>query len=45
MKKRDEEKNQYALSNNILLVRIPYTERDNITLETLLGNQYLVIKN
>lgn len=31
-------KNQYALSNNIPLVRIPYTERDNITLETLLGN-------
>lgn len=31
-------KNQYALANNIPLVRIPYTERDNITLETLLGN-------
>ena len=38
----DDIKNQYALENNIDLVRIPYTERDNITLEILLGNQYLV---
>lgn len=41
-KERDQEKNIYALSHNISLVRIPYTERDNITLEMIFGNQYLV---
>ena len=39
---RDELKNQYALSHNIPLVRIPYWERDNITLDMLLGDKYLV---
>ena len=39
---RDIEKNNYALTNNIPLVRIPYFERDNITLELLLGNKYLI---
>lgn len=39
---RDLEKNQYALSHNIPLVRIPYTQRDNITLDILLGPDYLV---
>ena len=38
----DKEKNEYALSHNIPLIRIPYWERDNITLEMLLGNKYLV---
>lgn len=41
-KKYDNLKNQYAFSHDIPLVRIPYKERDNITLEMLLGNQYLV---
>lgn len=40
--KRDKIKNEYALSHNIPLIRIPYWERDNITLEMLLGEQYLV---
>ena len=40
--KRDKEKNEYALSHNIPLVRIPYWERDNITLEMIMGDQYLV---
>lgn len=40
--RRDREKNEYALSHNIPLVRIPYWERDNITLEMLLGEQYLI---
>jgi hypothetical protein len=40
--KRDKIKNEYTLSHNIPLVRIPYWERDNITLEMLMGNQYLV---
>ena len=39
--KRDKIKNNYALSHNIPLVRIPYWERDNITLDLLLGNKYL----
>lgn len=39
---RDEEKNNYCKQNNIPLVRIPYIERDNITLEMIMGDQYLV---
>ena len=38
----DKEKNEYALAHNIPLVRIPYWERDNITLDMILGDQYLV---
>lgn len=41
-KKHDEIRNQYALSHNIPLVRIPYWERDNITLEMLFSDEYLV---
>lgn len=40
--KHDKEKNQYALSHNIPLVRIPYWERDNINLEMILGDKYLI---
>lgn len=39
---RDQRKNQYAFSHNIPLVRIPYWERDKITLEMIMGDQYLV---
>ena len=39
---RDQEKNQYALSHSIHLVRIPYWERDNITLDLILGDKYLI---
>lgn len=39
---RDIEKNNYALKHNIQLVRIPYWERDNITLDLILGNKYLI---
>lgn len=42
IKQRDIEKNDYALSHNIPLVRIPYWERNNITLELLLGDKYLI---
>ena len=42
IKQRDKLKNKYALSHNIPLVRIPYWERDNITLEMIMGNEYLV---
>lgn len=41
---RDKEKNEYALAYNIPLVRIPYWERDNITLNMILGDQYLIKK-
>ena len=39
---RDKIKNEYALSHNIPLVRIPYWERDNITIEMINGDKYLV---
>lgn len=42
IQRRDKEKNEYALSHNIPLVRIPYWERDNITLEMIMGDKYLV---
>lgn len=43
IQKRDNIKNHYAISKGIFLVRIPYWERDNITLELLLGNKYEVL--
>ena len=39
---RDKVKNEYALSHNIPLVRIPYWEQDNINLNMLIGDKYLV---
>lgn len=42
IQKRDQQKNTWALQHNIPLVRIPYTERDNITLDLILGNKYLI---
>ena len=39
---RDQVKNEYALSHNIPLVRIPYWERDKITLDIILGSTYEV---
>lgn len=38
----DKIKNEYALSHNIDLIRIPYWERDNINLEMLLEDKYLI---
>ena len=40
--KSDSFKNEWAAAHNIPLVRIPYWEKDNITLDMLLGDQYLV---
>lgn len=40
--KRDKIKNEYALSHNIPLVRIPYWERENITMEMIMSDKYLV---
>lgn len=42
IQKRDKEKNEWAAANNIPLVRIPYWERDNITLDMIMGNKYLI---
>lgn len=39
---RDQQKNKYALEHNIPLVRIPYYKRDCMTLEMLLGDQFLI---
>ena len=38
----DNIKNEYAKNNNIPLVRIPYWERDTITIEKILGDEYLI---
>lgn len=40
--KNDQEKNAIAKKLKIPLVRIPYWERENITLSVLLGNKFLV---
>ena len=39
---RDNRKNRWAIDNNIPLVRIPYWERDKITLEMLMDSKYEV---
>ena len=41
IQQRDTIKNNYCIENNITLIRIPYTERDNINLEMLLGDKYI----
>lgn len=40
--RRDQIKNNYAIQHNISLVRIPYWERDKITIDLILGDKYLV---
>lgn len=42
IQRRDKEKNKWAAAHNIPLVRIPYWERDNITLDMILGDKYLI---
>ena len=41
-KEHDKIKNKWAKEHNIPLVRIPYWERDNITLEMIMGDKYLI---
>lgn len=41
----DTLKNQYALSHNIPLVRIPYSKRDYVNLDDILGDKYLIENN
>ena len=38
----DKAKNQLAKDKRIPLIRIPYWERDNLTLEILMGDKYLI---
>lgn len=42
IKERDQWKNNFAKENHILLVRIPYWERDNITTDTIFNPIYFV---
>lgn len=42
IQQRDQEKNEWAKKHNIPLVRIPYWERDNITLDIIMGDKYLI---
>ena len=44
VKKNDSLKNEYAISHNIPLVRIPYSKRDSMTLDDLLGDRYTITK-
>lgn len=39
---KDRLKNDYAKCHNIDLIRIPYIERDKITLDLILGDKYLI---
>lgn len=39
---RDIMKNSYAISNNYPLVRIPYSEKNNLSLDLLFSDKYLV---
>ena len=39
---KDKIKNDYAITNNMDLVRIPYWKRDNITIDMLLGKEFLI---
>lgn len=41
IQQHDQIKNNWAKSHNIPLVRIPYSQRDKITLDTILSDKYL----
>ena len=41
-KENDKKKNEYAKSHNIPLIRIPYSEKKNISLEMIFDNKYLI---
>ena len=42
IQQHDKDKNAYALSHNLPLVRIPYWERDKITLDMIMSDKYLI---
>ena len=39
---RDLVKNQFCLSNNYILIRIPYDKINTLTLEDLMGDKYKI---
>ena len=41
-KKRDNFKNQWCKENGIILKRIPYWDLDNLTIEDIMGDKYIV---
>lgn len=41
-RKRDRIKNEYALSHNIPLYRIPYWEKNNLTFENIISEKHLI---
>lgn len=45
LQENDMLKNQYALSHNIPLVRIPYHKRDSMNLDDILGDRYLAVES
>lgn len=45
IKEHDRRKTEYALSHNIPLVRIPYSKRDSMCLDDILGDKYLIKEN
>ena len=42
VKLRDSQKNDFAKSNNIPLVRIPYYKRDSVKIEDLMGEDFII---
>ena len=42
IKQRDEYKNNWCKENNIPLKRIPYWKLDTLTLEDIMGDEYLI---
>ena len=42
VKQNDLIKNEYCIKNNIPLVRIPYWERENIDLDMIMGDNFLI---
>lgn len=45
IQKRDSIKNNFCISHNYLLYRIPFTQLDNLTIHTLFNEKYLVKGN
>lgn len=39
---RDKIKNDYAKNHNIPLIRIPYSELNNLSIELIMGDKYLI---
>lgn len=42
LQQHDKLKNEYAKKHNIPLVRIPYKERNNLSLDLIIGDKYLI---